>query len=445
MNRQDLHAYQVKAVDFICDKRRCALFLDMGLGKSVTTLTALSDLLGARIIKRILVIAPLRVAKSTWPSEVKKWDHLSHLSIAVAVGTAQQRKDALNAKGELTIINKENVTWLVNLCSEKKVWPYDAIVCDESSCAKNPSSKIFRSLKKISKFTNLMVLLSGTPSPQGLLDLWSQVFLMDAGASLGRTMTGYKQRFFNPDFFGYTWTPKVGSSEKIYSLISDKVLSMKADDYIEVPERIDLVEKIELPWAVLEKYKQFEKDLFLQFQDVEIEAMSAAVLANKLLQFSNGAIYSDDVRNWVEIHNTKLDVLEELIEENAGENLIVVYNYRHDLYRIQKRFPSAVVLDKNSKTIDRWNNGEIKLMLTHPASCGHGLNLQAGGSVVVWFGLTWNLEYYKQMNARIDRQGQTKPVRIIHLVCSGTIDERVLSVLGQKDAVQTDLLEALRA
>jgi SNF2 family DNA or RNA helicase len=395
MQRTDLHPYQLKAIEHILDKRRCALFLDMGLGKTATTLTAISDLINASIIKKVLVIAPLRVARSVWPSEVKKWDHLSHLKVSVAVGTAQQRKDALNTKAELTIINKENVTWLVNLCAEKKVWPYDAIVCDESSCVKNPSAKIFRSLKKISKFTNLMVLLSGTPSPQGLLDLWSQVFLMDGGESLGRTMTGYKQRFFNPDFFGYTWTPKVGSPEKIYSLISDKILSMKASDYLEVPERIDLVEKIELPWAVLEKYKQFEKDLFLQFQDVEIEAMSAAVLANKLLQFCNGAIYSDEERNWTEIHTAKLDVLSELVEENAGENLIVVYNYRHDLYRIQKRFPSAVTLDKDPKTIDRWNAGEIKLMLTHPASCGHGLNLQSGGSVVVWFGLTWNLEYHK--------------------------------------------------
>ena len=382
------------------------------------------------------------MANSVWRQEARKWEHLKGLKVSVATGTDKERRAALNAKADIYVINRENVVWLLRACKGR--WPYDAIVIDESSSFKSSSTKRFRGLKKVTPLSSTVVLLTGTPSPNGLLDLWSQCFLMDGGSSLGKTITGYKQRFFTPDYFGYTWTPKPDTEQKIYSLLEGKVLSMQGADYLELPERIDLVEEAVLPWAVMEKYREFERELFMEFEDVEIEAMSAAVLANKMLQFANGALYVDDEHNWTELHKAKLDVLDEIIDENPQENILVAYNYRHDLARLMSRFPKAVVLDKDPKTIARWNRGEIPLLLAHPASCGHGINLQGGGAMIVWFGLNWNLEYYKQMNARLHRQGQDRPVRVVRIVASGTIDERVLSVLGQKDAVQNDLLLALR-
>ena len=288
-----------------------------------------------------------------------------------------------------------------------------------------------------------MVLLTGTPSPNGLLDLWSQCYLVDYGNSLGRTMSTYKQRFFEQDYMGYSFTPRKGAQESIHTLMQPYTLSMQTADYLELPDRIDLIEEIELEPKVLTAYKLFERNLFIEFEGHQVEAINAAVLANKLLQYCNGAMYVDEYKNWGELHTAKLDALAELIEQN-DENILVAYNYRSDLERLQARFPDAVRLDKRDETIQAWNRGEIKLLLAHPQSAGHGINLYEGGCMTIWFSLCWSLEYYQQFNARLHRQGQTKPVRIVHLVVKDGIDERVMRVINEKDATQNRLLNALR-
>lgn len=420
------------------------LALSMGMGKSVSTLTAISDLYDSMAVQKVLVIAPLRVANSVWAQETEKWEHLKHLRVSVCTGSEKTRRAALHRDADVYVINRENVVWLVDLY--KKKWPFDAVVVDESSGFKNPSAKRFRALKKILPYTNYMVLLTGTPSPNSLMDLWPQMYLVDFGESLGRTITGYRQRFFEQDFMGYRWTIREGCDEKIHSLVSDKVISMSAEDYLDLPDRIDLETMVELPVGVMKRYKGLEKTLLTELETgEEIEAVSAAALANKMLQFSNGAAYHDEHKNWVEIHMAKLDALADIVEDNPGENMLVAYNYKFDLERLQKRFPQAVVLSDEQSVIDRWNNGEIQILVTHPASSAYGLNLQRGGALCVWFGLNWSLELYQQFNARLHRQGQTKLVRIIHIVAKDTIDQRVLSVLKDKDATQASLLSALKA
>jgi len=444
LNRDNLHEYQNRAIDFIKEKERCALFLDMGLGKSVSTLTAISDLKDSFALSKTLVIAPLRVANSTWAQEVSKWKHLNHLKVSVCTGPEKARRSALHRDADIYVINRENVVWLVDLY--KKKWPFDCVVIDESSSFKNPSAKRFRALKKILPYTNFMVLLTGTPSPNSLMDLWPQMYAVDFGERLGRTITGFRQRFFEQDFMGHRYTIRDGCAEKIHNLISDKVISMDAEDYLDLPDRIDLDVEVELPSAVMKKYRELEKTLLAQLDTgEEIEAVSAAALANKMLQFANGAAYHDEYKNWAELHKEKLDALSDIVEDNPDENILVAYNYKFDLERLQKRFPKSVVLDKQQDTIDRWNRGEIKMLLAHPASAGHGLNLQSGGALSVWFGLNWSLELYQQFNARLHRQGQTRPVRIVHIIAKGTIDERVVKVLTDKNANQSALLSALKA
>lgn len=444
LDRNDLHDYQLKAIDFIIEEERCALLLDMGMGKSVSTLTAIKDLKDSFAVNKVLVIAPLRVARSVWAQEAQKWRHLDDLKVSVCLGASRNRQAALARDADIYVINRENVTWLVDLYKAK--WPFDAVIIDESSSFKSPSSKRFRSIKKILPYTNYMVLLTGTPSPNSLMDLWSQMYLVDFGERLGRTVTGYRQRFFDQDFMGYRYTARPGSAEKIHALISDKAISMNAEDYLELPDRIDIDLPVQMPTTALKSYKEMEKTLLSTLETgEEVEAVSAAALANKLLQFANGAAYYDEHKNWAEVHKEKLDALEEIVEENPNENILVAYNYKFDLARLLKRFPQAKVLDNEDSTIERWNRGEIPMLLAHPASAGHGINLQKGGSLSVWFGLNWSLELYQQFNARLHRQGQTKPVRIIHLVSEGTIDERVLRVLKDKDATQSSLLNALKA
>ena len=444
LSRHDLHDYQNRGVEFIKDKERCALLLGMGLGKTTTTLTAISDLIDGVAVNKVLVIAPLRVANSVWAQEINKWQHLTHLRASVCTGPEKSRIAALQRNADVYLINRENVVWLTEFY--KKKWPFDMVVIDESSSFKSPSSKRFKALKRILPYTDYMVLLTGTPSPNSLLDLWSQMYLVDFGESLGRTVTGYRQRFFEQDYSGFNWKIRNGSDDKIHSLIAHKVISMSAEDYLELPDRIDLKSEVELPSGAALKYKALEKTLLADLDSGEnIEAISAASLANKLMQFSNGAVYYDDKRNWAEVHSAKLDALSEIVEDNPNENMLVAYNYKFDLERLKARFPQAVVLDKEQSTIDAWNRGEIPMLLAHPASAGHGLNLQGGGSLCVWFGLNWSLELYQQFNARLHRQGQKNAVRIIHIVSKDTIDERVLRVLGDKDATQASLLNALKA
>lgn len=441
--RADMHNYQDRGQLFIKSLKRCALFMGLGLGKTVTTLTAYSDLIDAFAVHRVLIIAPLRVANSVWAKEAGDWSHLAHLRVSICTGTERNRRTALMRTADIYVINRENIPWLVDLYHGK--WPFDAVVVDESSSFKSPSAKRFKKLKRVLPDTQYITLLTGTPSPNGLLDLWAQMYLIDFGKALGRTMTDYKRRFFESDFMGYSFAPKDNAAEKIHALIANHVLSMSAEDYLQVPERIDLTERVQLPAKVKAAYDEFERELFADLDTgEEIEAATAAVLANKLLQYCNGAIYTDAHKNWRELHTAKLDALGDIVENNPGENLLVAYNYKTDLARLQARFPDAVVLGKDPAIIDRWNRGEITMLLAHPASAGHGLNLQAGGSVIVWFGLNWSLELYQQFNGRLHRQGQTKPVRVIHIVAEGCMDERVQDVLAGKDTTQAALLSALK-
>jgi SNF2 family DNA or RNA helicase len=441
--RTDLHNYQERAIKFIKSTERCALFLDMGLGKTVSTLTAISDLQDQMEIHKALVIAPLRVANSVWDHEAKLWKHLRHLKVQVCTGTERERLTALHRDADIYTINRENVPWLVKQYGKK--WPFDCVIIDESSSFKNPTSQRFKALRKILPFTNYMVLLTGTPVPNGLLDIWSQIYLLDGGTALGRTMTAYKQRFFEADYMGYKYTPRAGADVLIHNAIASKVLSMKGEDYLELPDRLNLNEYVELPPAIMQTYKDFERELLLELATGEVvEALTAAVLANKLLQFSSGAVYTDEHKNWKEVHTVKLDALADLIEQNEGECILVAYNFKTDLERLQQRFPKAQVLDQNPNTVTRWNNGEIPLLLAHPASSSHGLNLQHGGTMIVWFCLSWSLEYYQQFNGRLHRQGQSKPVRIIHIVARDTIDERIVLVLNEKGITQDALLKALK-
>ena len=450
LSRNNLHAYQNKAVDFILENKRVQLFLDLGLGKTVSTLTAISDLSDSFAINRVLIIAPLRVANTVWKQEADKWSHTNNLDIKICTGSEKNRIAALMSPAQIIVINRENIKWLVDfLCLHGTKynidkWIFDTVVIDESSSFKNPSSQRFKALKRIVPKTEHMVLLTGTPAPNGLLDLWSQSYLVDCGKTLGRNMTAYKQRYFDTDYMGYTLTPKKESKRIIEDLISPYTLSMQAEDYLDLPKRIDITINVEVPNKTMKAYKEFEKDLFVNIGGDEIEALSAGVLANKLLQFANGAVYTDDQHNYNELYTGKLDALSDIIEDNSGENILLAYNYKSDLERILKRFPNAVVLSKSGEELPDWNAGKIKLMVCHPASAAHGLNLQHGSSLMVWFGLNWSLELYQQFCARLHRQGQTKPVRIFHLVASETIDEKVMLVLANKDAVQSSLLEALK-
>lgn len=440
--KSEMHNYQNHASEFIKIQKRCLLAIGMGCGKTISTLTAINDLIDSFTIRKTLIVAPLRVANSVWAQEALLWDHTKHLKVSVCTGTERQRLTALMQDADIFVINRENIHWLVK--SQSK-WRFDCVVIDESDSFKNASSKRFRSLRKILPDTTHMVLLSGTPSPNGLLDIWAQMYLIDFGERLGRTMTSFKDRFFEKDYMGYNFTPREGSADKIHNLLRGKVLSMSSEDYLELPDRIDLVEAVELPVRTLSDYKDFETTLLATLPDgEEVEAMNAAVLAGKLLQYANGAMYTDELHNWTHIHDVKLDALAEIIENNEGENILVAYNFKHDLMRLQQRFPGGVVLDKDPETITRWQQGKIKLLFAHPQSAGHGINLQAGGCLAVWFGLTWSLGHYQQFNARLHRQGQGRPVRIIHIIAADTIDERVVSVLSLKGAVQNNLLNALK-
>ena len=441
LSRENLHNYQLCAIDFIHQKRKCALFLDMGLGKTTTALTSASDLLDDFFVTKVLVIAPLRVANTVWMQEARKWSHLKHLKIDITTGSEKERLSSANSNADIHVINRENISWLVDNVS----WRWDMVIIDESSSFKSMQSKRFKALKKVTKYVKSMVLLTGTPSPNGLMDLWSQIYLIDNGERLGRTISQYRYRFFHQaGYMGYDWQANIDADDKIKELIKDICITMNAKDYLELPSRIDINEYAILPPKVMQQYKELEKEFLLSVSDgVDIEAPSSATLVNKLLQMCNGAVY-DSGGNTHEIHDTKIKSLKEIIEDNPSENFLVAYNYKSDLQRLIKAFPQAVVLSKSGKELTEWNKGNIKMLLAHPASAGHGLNAQFGGSTIVWYGLNWSLELYQQFNARLHRQGQTKPVRIIHIVAKGGIDEKVLKALNSKAKNQDDLLNYLK-
>ncbi|WCG33988.1 DEAD/DEAH box helicase [Enterococcus dispar] len=442
-----LHEYQEYSKDWILDHPYCALFLDMGLGKSLTTLTAIDELLNTfEVIENVLVIAPLSVAEKTWSDEIEKWDHLNHLIFSKVLGSRQQRMAALAKTADVYLINRENVEWLVD--HYRKDWPFRTVIIDESSSFKSPSAKRFKALRKVRPMIERLVELTGTPSPNNLMDLWSQIYLLDQGERLGKTITAFRNHYFTPasqnGHIVYSWALLPGAEEAIYRKISDICVSMKAKDYLKLPPRTNNVIEVELSGTDWKKYKELERHYVLELEGSDVVASNAATLSNKLLQMANGCIY-DENGEAKPIHDKKLDALERIIEEAQGQPVLVFYQYKHDLARIQERFNQAKVLDVSAGDIKKWNEGKIPVLLAHPQSAGHGLNLQAGGHIIVWFGLTWSLEFYQQANARLDRQGQQNPVIVHHLVAKGTIDEDVMKALETKEVGQEALMAAVKA
>ena len=407
------------------------------------TLTALWDLvLDSFDCGKVLVIAPKRVAEDTWPKELAKWDHLKGLSYSLVMGTVKQRREALRRKAFLYIINRENVAWLV----DNYRWDFDTLVIDELSSFKSPKAQRFRALKRVRPLVKRVIGLTGTPAPNALIDLWPQVYLLDMGKRLGRFITGYRDRFFTPDKRNreivYSYKLREGAEQRIYELISDLCISMKATDHLKMPELISNRVEVHLSSAERKQYDTLRREMVLRLQDGQIDAVNAAALSGKLLQMANGAVYDADGRT-LPVHDRKLDALEDLIEAANGKPLLIAYWYKHDLARIQERFDVRVI--DTARDINDWNAGRIPVALIHPASAGHGLNLQDGGSTVVWFGLTWSLELYQQLNARLWRQGQRDTVILQHIVTLGTHDEDVMRALERKDMGQAALIEAVKA
>lgn len=440
------HDYQTYATEFIEEHPVAAVLLDMGLGKSVITLSAINDLcLDTFEVQKVLVIAPLRVARDTWKAEIEKWEHLRYLKYSIAVGTEAERKAALQKPANLYIINRENVGWLIE--QSGLPFDYDMVVIDELSSFKSHQAKRFRSLMRVRPTVNRMVGLTGTPSSNGLMDLWAEFKLLDMGKRLGRFITHYRDEFFRPDKRNgqviFSYKPKDGAEEEIYKRISDITISMKSTDYLKMPECIINEVEVNLSEKEMKMYNGLKKDLVLAIANKEIDAVNAGALSNKLSQMANGAIY-DENKNYIEIHNRKLDALEDLIEQSNGKPVLVAYWFKHDLERIQKRFDVREI--KSSKDIADWNSGKIPVAVVHPASAGHGLNIQEGGSTLIWFGLTWSLELYLQTNARLWRQGQkSKTVVIHHIIAKGTNDERIMKALQEKEITQDELMNAVKA
>lgn len=440
------HDYQTYATNFILEHPVAAVFLDMGLGKSVITLTAIYNLcLETFQVRKVLVIAPLRVARDTWPAEIQKWDHLKGLTYSVAVGTEAERKAALQQQVSVYIINRENVQWLVE--DSGLPFDYDMVVIDELSSFKSYQAKRFRSLLKVRPTVKRMVGLTGTPSTNGLMDLWAQFRLLDLGKRLGRFITHYRNRYFTPDKRNgqvvFSYKPLPGAEDAIYDAISDITISMRATDHLQMPECVMNEVLVNLSAKERKTYNAMKADLVVSLHGEEIDAGNAAALAGKLSQMANGAVYGED-KHYLELHSRKLDALEDLIEAANGKPVLVAYWYKHDLERIQKRFPVREI--KSSADTEDWNKGKIPVAVIHPASAGHGLNLQAGGSTMIWFGLTWSLELYQQANARLWRQGQKADTVVIHhIIAAGTIDERIMSALRKKDRTQSALIDAVKA
>lgn len=447
------HAYQAYCIERIMQTKKIGLFLDMGLGKTVTTLTAVRELKYNRfLIRKVLVIAPKKVAEGTWTKEKEKWDHTRILRVSPVLGTQNKRIRALNTPADLYIINRENVVWLVDYY--RNAWPFDMVVIDESSSFKSHTAKRFKALSSVGQYIDRMIELTGTPSPNGLNDLWAQIFLLDAGERLGRRYTQFRERYFQPDKRGtdgmvYSYEAKQGSEEAILQKISDICISMKAEDYLQLPDIVYHEIPVMLDAKAEKAYKELERKMVLELpeDEDEISVTSAAALSNKLLQLANGAVYGED-HSVYEIHGCKIEAFMELIESLQGKPVLVFYNFQHDRERILRALQKSGLRVRELKTVqdeDDWNNRQIDVLLTHPASSAYGLNLQHGGNHVIWFGLTWNYELYTQANKRLHRQGQTEKVIIHHLICGGTRDEDVMHALQRKDDVQNWVMQSLKA
>lgn len=438
------HDYQKLATAFIEEHPVAALLLGMGLGKTVITLTAIQDLLFDSFeAHRVLVIAPLRVARDTWPAEQTKWSHLRQLRLAVAVGTERQRRQALNSGADITVMNRENVDWLITRSGIK--WQWDMVIIDELSSFKNHRAKRFTALMKIRPQVKRIVGLTGTPASNGLMDLWAQFRLLDLGERLGRYISRYRDKWFDPDKRNgmqvFTYKPKPSAEDEIYEAISDITLSMRTSDYLTLPPLTVTTTEVTMNGRERKVYDRLAQEMVVELGDEVIDAANAAVLAGKLTQLASGAIYTE-AGDPIVVHGRKLDALEDLIEAANGNPVLVAYWWQHDLARILQRFPQARQL-KTSADIEAWNDGEIPLGLIHPASAGHGLNLQQSGSILIWYSLTWSLELYQQTNARLYRQGQTKPVTITHIATKDSIDQQILRALESKNMTQSALIDAV--
>lgn len=446
------HEYQSYCFNRIIDTKKVGLYIDMGLGKTVTTLSAVKDLKYNRLlVRKILVIAPKKVAESTWSKEKDKWDHTKMLRVSKVLGSTAKRIQALNTPADLYIINRENVVWLVDYY--RNVWPFDMVVIDESSSFKNHKSKRFKALASISGKITRLVELTGTPSPNGLEDLWAQVYLLDGGERLEKRYTQFRERYFNPGDRGqniiYNYKPKLGSEQAILDRISDICITMKSEDYLQLPDLIEDVIHVELDQKARKAYDELERQMVLALpeEEDEISVTSAAALSNKLLQLANGAVY-DENHTMHPVHDCKIEAFMDLVESLNGKPALVFYNFQHDKDRIKAALEKTSLRVRELKTPqdeNDWNTGQIDILLAHPASCAYGLNLQQGGNHVIWFGLTWNYELYSQANKRLHRQGQTEKVIVHHLVCNDTRDEDVMEAISRKDDVQNWVMESLKA
>lgn len=440
-----LHPYQEFAKEFMISNPLSALFLEMGLGKTITTLTAIDELLyDCFEIRKVLIIAPLRVANSTWPSEIKKWEHLKLLRYSIVTGNEAERIQALATEAEIYIINRENVDWLVN--KSGVAINFDMLVIDELSSFKSYTSKRFKSLLKIRPYFKRVVGLTGTPSSNGLMDLWAEFRILDFGKRLGRYITHYRNKYFVPDkrngMIIYSYKPQEDAEQQIYEAINDITISMKSCDHLKLPELIMNEIEVVLEDKEAERYEDFKKEMVMTIGEEDIDAVNAASLSNKLLQLANGSIYDED-KNYHIVHDKKMEALEQLIEEANGKPVLIGYWFKADKERIEQRFKVREI--QSAGDIEDWNKGEILVGLIHPASAGHGLNLQQGGCTLIWFGLTWSLELYQQTNARLYRQGQNQTVVIHHIITKNTIDEDVMKALKRKERTQEALMSAVKA
>lgn len=439
------HDYQVYCIERMLNEDHLGLFLNMGYGKTIITLTALNELITYEgKVKHALVIAPKRVAETTWSDETAKWDHTKHLRVAKILGDKKSRISAAESESDIYVINRENVAWLVETYGRE--WKWDCVIVDELSSFKNPRSKRFKALKRMLPRIKRLYGLTGTPAANGLIDLWSQIFLLDGGRRLGKTVTKYREKYFVPDkrrgHIVFSYRLKEGAEEAIRSSISDICISLRDSDYVELPERIDVNLNVRLGREAYKKYQELEREMLLSLPEGEITAVNAAVVTGKLLQIASGRVY-DEESNAHTIHTAKLEALKELIEQAGSEPVLIFYNYIHECDLILSEFKQAREL-KTEKDVRDWNAGKISILIAHPASAAYGLNMQDGGHIIVWYSPTWDLERYEQANARLHRQGQTEPVRVIHIIAKDTIDEKVLRSLSSKDRVQTALLEALQ-
>lgn len=441
------HDYQAHTTQFIIDHPESAIFLGMGMGKTISTLTAINDLIRNRFeTQKVLVIAPIRVARDTWPEEIKKWDHLDGLTVSPITGTAKQRQDAANRRADIYTIGRENIPWLVKHHGGR--WPYDMVIIDELSSFKNPQAKRFKALKKVRPKIHRIVGLTGTPAPNSLLDIWAPFRLIDNGQRLGKYITHYRDQYFTPGRRNgavvYNWNLRPGADQAIYDNIADITVSMRTTDYLQLPEATHQHITVQLPAKARKHIDTLKRDLVLDFDDDTIDAANAATLSLKLQQLAGGAIYNEAGDNYITIHDEKIQALTELVDQAQGSPMLVCFWFKHERDRILDAIPGARVLD-TAKDFHDWNNGDIPVALIHPASAGHGLNLQAGGHIMVWYTTPWSLELYEQANARLHRQGQTEPVSIIHIDTADSIDQTVHQALTRKDTTQQALIMAVKA